>query len=69
MKPSAFAVDARIMAPGIGDESGTAIGRVVTSPKARGGGLGHTLIRAPQYAIAVAINWWFYSRRGCERPS
>ncbi|ELI6422709.1 GNAT family N-acetyltransferase [Aeromonas veronii] len=34
----------RIMAPGIGDESGAAIGRVVTSPKARGGGLGHQLI-------------------------
>ncbi|MGL6163485.1 MAG: GNAT family N-acetyltransferase, partial [Aeromonas veronii] len=33
-----------IMAPGIGDESGAALGRVVTSPKARGGGLGHKLI-------------------------
>ncbi len=21
------------------------------------------------YAVAVAINWWFYSRSGCERPS
>jgi NNP family nitrate/nitrite transporter-like MFS transporter len=21
------------------------------------------------YAVAVAINWWFYTRRGCERPS
>lgn len=21
------------------------------------------------YAIAVAINWWFYTRKGCERPS
>lgn len=21
------------------------------------------------YVVAVAINWWFYSRRGCERPS
>ncbi|MGL4916766.1 MAG: GNAT family N-acetyltransferase [Aeromonas allosaccharophila] len=39
-----LAAYARIMAPGIGDESGAAIGRVVTSPKARGGGLGHTLI-------------------------
>ena len=34
----------RIMAPGIGDESGAAIGRVVTSHRARGGGLGHQLI-------------------------
>jgi len=39
-----LAAYARIMAPGIGDESGAAIGRVVTSPKARGGGLGHLLI-------------------------
>ncbi|HEA3202690.1 TPA: GNAT family N-acetyltransferase [Aeromonas veronii] len=39
-----LAAYARIMAPGIGDESGAAIGRVVTSPKARGGGLGHKLI-------------------------
>lgn len=39
-----LAAYARIMAPGIGDESGSAIGRVVTSPKARGGGLGHQLI-------------------------
>ena len=39
-----LAAYARIMAPGIGDESGAAIGRVVTSPKARGGGLGHQLI-------------------------
>ena len=21
------------------------------------------------YAVAVAINWWSYSRRGCARPS
>lgn len=21
------------------------------------------------YVIAVAINWWFYTRKGCERPS
>ena len=20
-------------------------------------------------AIAIAVNWWFYTRRGCERPS
>ncbi|MFM5173165.1 GNAT family N-acetyltransferase [Aeromonas veronii] len=39
-----LAAYARIMAPGIGDVSGAAIGRVVTSPKARGGGLGHKLI-------------------------
>ncbi|MFB2865173.1 GNAT family N-acetyltransferase [Aeromonas sp. MdU4] len=39
-----LAAYARIMAPGISDESGAAIGRVVTSPKARGGGLGHKLI-------------------------
>lgn len=39
-----LAAYARIMAPGIGDERGAAIGRVVTSPKARGGGLGHKLI-------------------------
>ncbi|MBS4725591.1 GNAT family N-acetyltransferase [Aeromonas veronii] len=39
-----LAAYARIMAPGIGDESGAAIGRVVTSSKARGGGLGHQLI-------------------------
>ncbi|MGL4251185.1 MAG: GNAT family N-acetyltransferase [Aeromonas sp.] len=39
-----LAAYARIMAPGIGDESGASIGRVVTSPKARGGGLGHQLI-------------------------
>ena len=35
---------ARIMAPGIGDEQGAAIGRVVTSPRSRGGGLGHRLL-------------------------
>ncbi len=39
-----LAAYARIMAPGIGDESGAAIGRVVTSPRARGDGLGHQLI-------------------------
>ncbi|KXU79999.1 GNAT family N-acetyltransferase [Aeromonas enteropelogenes] len=39
-----LAAYARIMAPGIGDDSGAAIGRVVTSPRARGYGLGHQLI-------------------------
>ncbi|WP_421200745.1 GNAT family N-acetyltransferase [Aeromonas enteropelogenes] len=39
-----LAAYARIMAPGIGDDSGAAIGRVVTSPRARGDGLGHQLI-------------------------
>lgn len=39
-----LAAYARIMAPGIGDDSGTAIGRVVTSPTSRGGGLGHRLL-------------------------
>ena len=39
-----LAAYARIMAPGIGDESGAAIGRVVTSPRTRGDGLGHRLL-------------------------
>ena len=39
-----LAAYARIMAPGIGDDSGAAIGRVVTSPTSRGGGLGHRLL-------------------------
>ena len=39
-----LAAYARIMAPGIGDASGVAIGRVVTSPQARGSGLGHALL-------------------------
>ncbi len=39
-----LAAYARIMAPGIDDDSGAAIGRVVTSPKSRGGGLGHLLL-------------------------
>ena len=39
-----LAAYARIMAPGIGDDNGAAIGRVVTSPQSRGGGLGHSLI-------------------------
>lgn len=34
----------RIMAPGIGDDCGAAIGRVVTSLTSRGGGLGHRLL-------------------------
>lgn len=47
-----LAAYSRIMAPGIGDEHGCAIGRVVTSPQSRGGGLGHRL-------LAEAV-------RGCE---
>ncbi|MGY3942313.1 GNAT family N-acetyltransferase [Aeromonas tecta] len=39
-----LAAYARIMAPGIGDEQGVAIGRVVSSPASRGGGLGHRLL-------------------------
>ncbi len=39
-----LAAYARIMAPGIGDDCGAAIGRVVTSPTLRGGGLGHRLL-------------------------
>ena len=39
-----LAAYARIMAPGIGDDSGAAIGPVVTSPTVRGGGLGHRLL-------------------------
>lgn len=39
-----LAAYARIMAPGIGDEQGAAIGRVVTSPRSRGDGLGHRLL-------------------------
>ncbi|WP_324023381.1 GNAT family N-acetyltransferase [Aeromonas caviae] len=39
-----LAAYARIMAPGIGDDSGAAIGRVVTSPTLRRGGLGHRLL-------------------------
>lgn len=35
-----LAAYARIMAPGIGDDSGAAIGRVVTSPTSRGGRTG-----------------------------
>ena len=50
-----LAAYARIMAPGIGDESGAAIGRVVTSPRARGGGLGHTLIA--QAVTACEARW------------
>lgn len=39
-----LAAYARIMAPGIGDDQDVAIGRVVTSPRSRGGGLGHCLL-------------------------
>jgi NNP family nitrate/nitrite transporter-like MFS transporter len=21
------------------------------------------------YLVATAINWWFYTRKGCEKPS
>ncbi|MBL0493935.1 GNAT family N-acetyltransferase [Aeromonas veronii] len=71
-----LAAYARIMAPGIGDENGAAIGRVVTSPKARGGGLGHKLIseavkaceaRWPTHSIwlgAQAHLQGFYSQHG-----
>lgn len=71
-----LAAYARIMAPGIGDESGAAIGRVVTSHKARGGGLGHKLIseavkaceaRWPTHSIwlgAQAHLQGFYSQHG-----
>ncbi|MGL5326049.1 MAG: GNAT family N-acetyltransferase [Aeromonas sp.] len=48
-----LAAYARIMAPGIGDESGAAIGRVVTSPRARGDGLGHQLIGEAVQACEV----------------
>ncbi|MGL5708861.1 MAG: GNAT family N-acetyltransferase [Aeromonas sp.] len=48
-----LAAYARIMAPGIGDESGAAIGRVVTSPRARGDGLGHQLIGEAVQACKV----------------
>ncbi|WP_042013590.1 GNAT family N-acetyltransferase [Aeromonas fluvialis] len=50
-----LAAYARVMAPGIGDERGAAIGRVVTSPRARGGGLGHTLIA--QAVKACEARW------------
>ena len=50
-----LAAYARFMAPGIGDECGAAIGRVVTSPRARGAGLGHTLIA--QAVQACEARW------------
>ena len=46
---------ARIMAPGIGDEQGAAIGRVVTSPRSRGGGLGHRLL--DEAVTACTVRW------------
>ncbi|AHE48143.1 GNAT family acetyltransferase [Aeromonas hydrophila 4AK4] len=54
-----LAAYARIMAPGIGDDSGAAIGRVVTSPRSRGGGLGHSLIG--EAVIACTARWPAYS--------
>ncbi|MFM5819261.1 GNAT family N-acetyltransferase [Aeromonas sanarellii] len=50
-----LAAYARIMAPGIGDEQGAAIGRVVTSPRSRGGGLGHRLL--DEAVTACAVRW------------
>ncbi len=50
-----LAAYARIMAPGIGDGSGAAIGRVVTSPEARGDGLGHQLIG--EAVKACEVRW------------
>lgn len=50
-----LAAYARIMAPGIGDDSGAAIGRVVTSPRARGDGLGHQLIG--EAVKACEVRW------------
>ena len=50
-----LAAYARIMAPGIGDEQGATIGRVVTAPSCRGGGLGHRLIAE---AVQVCETHW-----------
>ena len=50
-----LAAYARIMAPGIGDEQGAAIGRVVTSPRSRGGGLGHRLL--DEAVTACTVRW------------
>ena len=50
-----LAAYARIMAPGIGDDSGAAIGRVVTSPQSRGGGLGHSLL--DEAVTACTARW------------
>ena len=43
------------MAPGIGDDNGAAIGRVVTSPQSRGGGLGHSLL--DEAVTACTARW------------
>ncbi len=71
-----LAAYARIMALGIGDDSGAAIGRVVTSPMSRGGGLGHRLlaqavreceVRWPAHSIwlgAQAHLQGFYGQHG-----
>jgi ElaA protein len=71
-----LAAYARVMAPGISDEQGVAIGRVVTSPSCRGGGLGHQLLSEavsacethwPQHSIwlgAQAHLQGFYGRHG-----
>ncbi|MFM5337215.1 GNAT family N-acetyltransferase [Aeromonas enteropelogenes] len=50
-----LAAYARVMAPGIGDDSSAAIGRVVTSPRARGDGLGHQLIG--EAVKACEVRW------------
>ncbi|MGL5036521.1 MAG: GNAT family N-acetyltransferase [Aeromonas sp.] len=50
-----LAAYARVMAPGIGDETGVVIGRVVTSPLSRGTGIGHQLINE---ALNVAKARW-----------
>ncbi|PJG59393.1 GNAT family N-acetyltransferase [Aeromonas cavernicola] len=50
-----LAAYARVMAPGIGDETGVAIGRVVTAPHARGAGLGHQLIGE---ALKACARYW-----------
>ncbi|MGL5041456.1 MAG: GNAT family N-acetyltransferase [Aeromonas sp.] len=50
-----LAAYARVMAPGIGDETGVAIGRVVTSPLARGIGIGHQLI---EEAVKAGMAHW-----------
>lgn len=50
-----LAAYARIMAPGIGDDQGAAVGRVVTSPRSRGGGLGHRLL--DEAVTACAVRW------------
>lgn len=71
-----LAAYARLMAPGISDEQGSAIGRVVTSPVRRGAGLGHQLLeeavrhcraRWPDHSIwlgAQAHLQGFYGQHG-----